>query len=68
MLADINDGGVSPPDPNRLNDPNHLRERAAQALAIAAKMGDPEATEGMRRVAADYEKMARKAEQRRRGG
>jgi hypothetical protein len=58
------DGGVSPPDSHLINDPNHWRQRAAEARAMAAQMGDQEATIKMERVAEDYEKLAKRAEGR----
>ena len=56
--------GILPPDPNRINDPKHWRERAEQAFAIAGEMGDPEAREAMLKVAEQYERLAKWAEER----
>jgi hypothetical protein len=49
------------------NDPQHWRERAAQMRALAVKMGDTEAAILMRDLAADYEKLAERAEIRTKG-
>jgi len=44
------------------NDPQHWRDRAAQMRALALKMGETEAAILMRDLAADYEKLAERAE------
>jgi hypothetical protein len=44
------------------NDPEHWRERATQMRALAVKMVDTEAAILMRDLAADYEKVAGRAE------
>jgi hypothetical protein len=49
------------------NDPQHWRDRAAQMRALAVKMGDTEAAISMRDLAADYEKLAERAEIRTKG-
>jgi hypothetical protein len=49
------------------NDPEHWRERAAQMRALAVKMGDAEAAVLMRDLAADYEKLAERAQIRTKG-
>jgi hypothetical protein len=49
------------------NDPQHWRDRAAQMRALAVKMGDTEAAILMRDLAADYEKLAERAEIRTKG-
>jgi hypothetical protein len=59
------DNGISPPDPRRINDPEHWRERAEQARVKAEHMGDPGAIASMLRVAEKYEGLARRAEARR---
>ena len=56
--------GIAPPDPSKINDPRHWRDRADQAHAIAAAMTDPEAKEAMLRVAQEYERLAQHAEER----
>jgi hypothetical protein len=50
-----------------INDPQHWRDRAAQMRALAVKMGDTEAAILMRDLAADYEKLAERAEIRTKG-
>jgi hypothetical protein len=47
-----------------MNDPQHWRDRAEEARAIAAQMSDPEAVASMMRVADEYEEMAKRAEAR----
>jgi hypothetical protein len=42
---------IPPPDPSRLNDPEHWREKADETPAKAEDMCDTEATETMERVA-----------------
>jgi len=54
---------ISPPDPKLLNDPKHWRDKAEEARAKAEIVGDEEAREIMLRVAADYDRLAKKAEQ-----
>ena len=49
------------------NDPQHWRDRAAQMRALALKMGETEAAIFMRDRAADYEKLAERAEIRTKG-
>jgi hypothetical protein len=44
------------------DDPQHWRERAAQMRALAVKMGDTEAAILINDLAADYEKIAERAE------
>jgi hypothetical protein len=44
------------------NDPQHWRDRAAEMRALAVEMGDTEAVTLMRDLAADYEKLAQRAE------
>ena len=58
------EGGISPPDPKLIHDPRHWRDRAEEARAMAAAMGDAAAAAQMLRVAEDYEKLARRAEER----
>ena len=61
------EGGISPPDPNRINDPDHWRDRADEARAMAEQMGDLDAKKSMLRVAEEYEQLAQLAEERLRG-
>ena len=44
------------------NDPHHWRERAARMRALAAKMAGSEAAILINDLAADYEKLAKRAE------
>jgi hypothetical protein len=54
-----NHDGITPPDPDKIHDPNHWQERAEQAHAMANAMGDREAREAMLKVAEQYERMVR---------
>jgi hypothetical protein len=47
-----------------LNDPEHWRSRAEEALVQAEQMGDPIARGTMLDIAAQYERLAERAEQR----
>jgi hypothetical protein len=50
---------------SHINDPKHWRHRAAEARAMAESLtDDPEAKQQMLKVAADYEKLAKRAEER----
>ena len=49
---------------SHVNDPKHWRHRAAEARAMAEGLTDPEAKQRMLKVAADYEKLAKRAEER----
>ena len=49
---------ISPPEPSRLNDPKHWRDKAAEARAKADGMTDPQAKATMERVAKDHERLA----------
>jgi hypothetical protein len=49
---------------SHINDPKHWRHRAAEARATAESLTDPEAKQQMLKVAADYEKLAERAEER----
>jgi hypothetical protein len=49
---------------SHINDPKHWRHRAAEARAMAESLTDPEAKQQMLKVAADYEKLAERAEER----
>ena len=50
-----------------INDPQHWRDRAAQMRALAQEMGETEAAILMRDLAADYEKLAERADIRANG-
>jgi hypothetical protein len=58
----LSDQGVTPPDPARINDPKHWREKAEQAIALTKEMADPEAREAMLKVAEQHERLAGLAE------
>jgi hypothetical protein len=58
------ESGIAPPSPNSLNDPRHWRDRAEQARTMAAQMSDVDAVAAMLCVAADYELLAKRAEER----
>ena len=49
---------------SHINDPKHWRYRAEEARAMAESMTDPEAKQSMLNVAAEYEKLAKRAEDR----
>ena len=49
-----------------INNPEHWTQRAQEARAMAAQMNDPISRRMMEGVAEDYEKLARRAEERRR--
>jgi len=48
------------------NDPEHWRQRAEEARAIAELMTDMPSREAMLRIAADYDRLAKRAEDRKR--
>jgi hypothetical protein len=52
------ESGIAPPSPNSLNDPQHWRDRAEQARAMAVQMSDVDAIAAMVRVAGEYELLA----------
>jgi hypothetical protein len=58
------ESGIAPPSPNSLNDPQHWRDRAEQARAMAVQMTDIDAIAAMLGVAGDYELLAKRAEER----
>jgi hypothetical protein len=47
-----------------INDPKHWRGRAEEARVHAEEISDPEARKTMLQIAEDYEKLAKRAEQR----
>ena len=49
---------------NKSDDPNHWRNRAEEARAVAVQMMDPHTKAIMLAIAQDYEKLAARAEQR----
>ena len=55
---------ISPPDPNRLHDPKHWRDKADEARAKARELSDREARETMICVAEGYDRLAKAAEER----
>ena len=59
MIVPLGEGRMS-----HVNDPKHWRHRAAEARVMAESLTDPEAKQQMRKVAADYEKLAERAEER----
>jgi hypothetical protein len=50
-----------------INDPKHWRDRAAEMRVLADTMKDAETIAIMHRLAADYDKLAERAAQRRNG-
>jgi hypothetical protein len=50
-----------------INDPEHWRQRAEEARAIADQMNDPQAKEAMLKIAEDYERLGERAERRAKG-
>ena len=55
---------IDPPGPSRINDPRHWRGRAEEARGLAELTNDSSAREKMMGVAASYEKLATRAEER----
>jgi hypothetical protein len=47
-----------------INDPNHWLDRAKEARALAEQIDDPEAKRTMLKNADDYERLAKRAEER----
>ena len=56
---------IAPPSADRLNDPQHWRDRAEEARSIAEQMIDRGAIATMLKVAEQYEELAQRAERRR---
>ena len=50
-----------------INDPEHWRNRAEEARTLAEQMNDEMSKQTMLRIAADYERLAERAELRARG-
>ena len=50
-----------------INDPAHWRRRAEEARTIAEQMSDLQSKDSMLRIAKDYERLAKRAEQRGKG-
>jgi hypothetical protein len=53
--------------PRDINDPQHWRDRAAQMRALAVKMAGSEAAILINDLAADYEKLAKRVENKANG-
>ena len=47
-----------------IHDPEHWRQRAEEARAVADQIADPEARQMMLKIADDYERLAKRAEER----
>jgi hypothetical protein len=56
---------IAPPEPSRLDDPSHWRDRAEEARVKAEQMADPSAIATMTLVAKHYDILAQKAKSRR---
>ena len=50
-----------------INDPEHWRQRAEEMRTLADGISDEEARATMLKIAEDYERLAKRAEQRARG-
>ncbi len=53
--------------PSFADDPAHWRKRAKEARTLADQMNDAQSKQTMMRIAEDYERLARRAEERARG-
>jgi hypothetical protein len=47
-----------------INEPDHWRARAPEARILASQMNDSESKDAMLRIAEDYERLAKRAEDR----
>jgi hypothetical protein len=47
-----------------INEPDHWRARAQEARILAGQMNDSESKDAMLRIAEDYERLAKRAEDR----
>jgi hypothetical protein len=47
-----------------INEPDHWRARAEEARVLANQMNDSESKDAMLRIAEDYERLAKRAEDR----
>ncbi len=52
------------PEAHYINDPDHWRQRAREMRKMANETGDPSAKASMLKVAAEYDRLAERAEQR----
>jgi hypothetical protein len=50
-----------------INDPEHWRQRAQEMRDLAVEVNDPLFKQTMLRIAADYDRLATRAEERARG-
>ena len=50
-----------------INDPKHWLKRAEEARTMADSMNDLQSKEAMLRIAQDYERLAKRAEERAKG-
>jgi hypothetical protein len=53
--------------PHPITDPEHWRQRAQEMRDLAAEVQDPLFKQTMLRIAADYDRLATRAEERTRG-
>jgi len=53
--------------PSFADDPAHWRKRVKEARTLADQMNDAQSKQTMMRIAEDYERLARRAEERARG-
>ena len=53
-----------PPPQSVINDPEHWRSRAEEARTIAEQMNDLPSKEAMLRIAKDYDRLAKRTEER----
>ncbi len=50
--------------PSVIDDPDHWRQRAVEAFALAEQMADADAKRAMVKIAEEYERLAERAEER----